>query len=154
MKVLSVRQPWAWLIVAGYKDIENRTWSTPYRGELAIHASSSFDFFFFDLEDQTDPLYKYCALVRDHFGIKPGSRKITRNQHELSAIVGTVQLTACIIADDTSPDIPSDWCFYCGYAWKMEQAEQWEKPITGIKGKLNIWNYTPEAEQQKTLDLF
>lgn len=26
MKALSVRQPWAWLICMGYKDIENRTW--------------------------------------------------------------------------------------------------------------------------------
>src|SRR4051812_5208588 len=40
LRVLSVRQPWAWLIVQGYKDIENRTWSTTYRGRLLIHASS------------------------------------------------------------------------------------------------------------------
>ena len=26
MKALSIRQPWAWLIVNGYKDVENRTW--------------------------------------------------------------------------------------------------------------------------------
>ena len=29
---LSIRQPWAWLIVNGYKDIENRDWKTHYRG--------------------------------------------------------------------------------------------------------------------------
>jgi hypothetical protein len=29
---LSVRQPWAWLIVNGYKDVENRSWTTHYRG--------------------------------------------------------------------------------------------------------------------------
>jgi hypothetical protein len=28
MKVLVVRQPWAWLIVNGFKDIENRSWKT------------------------------------------------------------------------------------------------------------------------------
>lgn len=42
-RALSVRQPFAWLIVHGYKNIENRTWSTQYRGRLWIHASKKFD---------------------------------------------------------------------------------------------------------------
>lgn len=36
---ISVRQPWAWLIIHGGKDIENRTWATQYRGRVLIHAS-------------------------------------------------------------------------------------------------------------------
>jgi hypothetical protein len=40
---LSVRQPWAWLLVNGYKDIENRTWYTSYRGPCLIHAGKTFD---------------------------------------------------------------------------------------------------------------
>jgi hypothetical protein len=39
MKALSVRQPWAGLIVAGVKDVENRCWRTSHRGPLLIHAS-------------------------------------------------------------------------------------------------------------------
>lgn len=35
---LSIRQPWAWLIVHGYKDIENRDWPTNFRGPLLVHA--------------------------------------------------------------------------------------------------------------------
>jgi hypothetical protein len=38
VKAISIRQPWAWLIIAGKKDIENRSWSTNHRGPLAIHA--------------------------------------------------------------------------------------------------------------------
>src|SRR5438552_907079 len=38
MKCLSLRQPWAWLLVNGHKDIENRTWKTKHRGPLLIHA--------------------------------------------------------------------------------------------------------------------
>lgn len=38
MKAISVRQPWAWLLVNGHKDIENRTWQNSYRGQLLIHA--------------------------------------------------------------------------------------------------------------------
>jgi hypothetical protein len=40
---LSIRQPWAWAIVAGHKDVENRTWTTRYRGPLLIHASTKVD---------------------------------------------------------------------------------------------------------------
>jgi len=40
---LSVRQPWAWLIVNGLKDIENRSRRTHHRGPLLIHAGLSLD---------------------------------------------------------------------------------------------------------------
>lgn len=40
---LTVQQPWAWLIVKGYKPIENRTWRTDFRGRLVIHAGKTFD---------------------------------------------------------------------------------------------------------------
>lgn len=43
MKALSVRQPWAWLIAHGFKDVENRSWSTPFRGIFLIHAGLVFD---------------------------------------------------------------------------------------------------------------
>ena len=39
LRALSIRQPWAWAIAAGHKRVENRSWSTSYRGKLAIHAS-------------------------------------------------------------------------------------------------------------------
>ena len=40
MRVIVIRQPWAWLIVNGFKDIENRSWRTRYRGPLLIQASA------------------------------------------------------------------------------------------------------------------
>jgi len=44
MKALSIRQPWAWLIIMGYKDIENRSWPTTFRGVFLIHAAKKFDY--------------------------------------------------------------------------------------------------------------
>lgn len=41
MRTLSIRQPWAWLIVNGHKSVENRDWATLWRGEFLVHASSS-----------------------------------------------------------------------------------------------------------------
>ena len=39
MKALSLKQPWAELIVSGKKTIEIRKWNTKHRGEFLIHAS-------------------------------------------------------------------------------------------------------------------
>jgi len=38
MYAITVKQPWAWAIAAGFKDVENRTTNWSYRGPLAIHA--------------------------------------------------------------------------------------------------------------------
>lgn len=42
MKALTLTQPWAELVANGAKKIETRSWSTAYRGPLAIHAAKSF----------------------------------------------------------------------------------------------------------------
>ena len=40
MKAITIKNPWAYLVAAGIKDIENRTWPTKYRGRVLIHASA------------------------------------------------------------------------------------------------------------------
>lgn len=42
MKALSLTQPWATAIMLGVKTIETRSWSTNYRGIIAIHAAAGF----------------------------------------------------------------------------------------------------------------
>src|SRR4029077_7780438 len=39
MKARTFRKPYAWAIIHGGKDIENRNWNTSYRGPLLIHAA-------------------------------------------------------------------------------------------------------------------
>lgn len=41
MKGLTLTQPWATLIAIGAKRIETRSWSTTYRGTIAIHAAKA-----------------------------------------------------------------------------------------------------------------
>lgn len=43
VKALSIRQPWAELILARRKDVENRSWKTNLRGSLLIHASKTIE---------------------------------------------------------------------------------------------------------------
>ncbi len=45
IRILTVRQPWAWAIIHGGKDVENRTRNIAgsYRGPVAIHAGARYD---------------------------------------------------------------------------------------------------------------
>lgn len=43
MKALTIKQPWASLIMECGKDVENRSWSTSFRGRVAIHSSKKPD---------------------------------------------------------------------------------------------------------------
>lgn len=38
MKTLTVQQPWAWAIIHGGKDVENRPWNCRFRGRFYVHA--------------------------------------------------------------------------------------------------------------------
>lgn len=53
MKVITVLQPWATLLVTGKKHIETRSWKTNYRGEILIHAGKK------------DPLFGFCMMTDD-----------------------------------------------------------------------------------------
>ena len=44
LKALSIKQPWSWLIINGYKDIENRNTLKNFRGTFLIHAGLNSDF--------------------------------------------------------------------------------------------------------------
>jgi hypothetical protein len=73
MKALSIRQPWAWLIITGHKDVENRSWTTTYRGPLLIHAARRPD------DVMTD--------IKNRYGVS-----IDRTSLQFSGIIGRVEL--------------------------------------------------------------
>lgn len=85
MKAISIKQPWAWTICRGYKDIENRSWPTNYRGPVLIHAGKTVDidaleflFFFLSANFGGDPVdYLQQYMKERAFGAIVGSAKIT-----------------------------------------------------------------------------
>jgi hypothetical protein len=85
MKTLSIRQPWAWLILNAGKDIENRDWPTKVRGNLLIHASKGM----------TQTEYRdACQFVFDRV-----SKKISLPQVDVlkrGGIVGMVEIVDCV----------------------------------------------------------
>ena len=67
MKVIVIRQPWAWLIVNGIKDIENRSWRTRYRGPLLIQASArkpaaGMEDLVRELKTSGSPIFRFSSI--------------------------------------------------------------------------------------------
>ena len=83
-RALSVPQPWAFAILWGGKNIENRTWETQFRGRIWIHAPKS---------EWVDDI-EYClALVAGQKGISLEAAKASyQAKRKFSAILGSVEL--------------------------------------------------------------
>ncbi|MBF0169079.1 MAG: ASCH domain-containing protein [Alphaproteobacteria bacterium] len=64
VRCLSIRQPWAHLILHWGKDIENRKWLTHYRGKLLIHASKQIDCEHEEVRAENMPLGGIVGVVR------------------------------------------------------------------------------------------
>ncbi len=125
-KALSIRQPWAWLIANGYKDIENRSWNTTYRGEIFIHASKAM----------TGKEYGQCLdflelLRRDANVALPIIRLPDRENLKFGGIIGVAKLVDCVTDSD------SPW-FIGEYGFVLENAKS--LPFMPIKGALGLFN--------------
>ena len=125
MKVLTIRQPWASLIMAGLKEYEFRSWKTNYRGELLIHAGKTID------KEAEKRLKKYLPDVLP-----------------TEQILGKVELIDCIKVTPQflgglrkiNPDIYAKSVFKEEYAWNVKVLEKFNEPIE-TKGKLGLWDY-------------
>lgn len=82
---LTIRQPYAWLIVAGIKPVENRTWSTTYRGPLLIHAGTKM---------HDHPLHE----IERRYGVRIDTRLL-----QMGGVIGRVDLV------DVVTSHPSPW---------------------------------------------
>ncbi len=110
MRALTIRQPWASLIVCGEKDVENRTWTTRYRGVLAIHAGRRFD-------QNLQPWQRSIVAKVDAF--------------PRAAIIGFVELVD-IVRDSTSR-----WAEPRCYHWVLTNPHAIE-PVPE-RGRLGLW---------------
>ena len=87
LPVLSVRQPWAWLIVNGFKGVENRPRRTHYRGPLLIQAGANLSAY---TEERIE------EIARDH-GVR------VPDEVDIGGIVGVVDVVDCVAKH------PSPW---------------------------------------------
>lgn len=148
MKVLSLWQPWATLIALGKKRVETRSWSTPYRGEVAIHAAKHWnrkldgmcctspfiDVLGYQYHD--GPLYRYDGVLR----LLP-----------FGSIVATAQIVDVVPTSVMRPTISvleaSFGDYSQGrYAWLLDNVRPLSDPfpLAGRQGLFNA-DIPPEA---------
>ena len=121
MKALSIKQPWAYLIAVGKKDVENRTWKTNYRGKILIHTTKASKYF-------------------DKNQINLIETEMTENEYKnsldnIGEIIGEVEIVDCI------KNSKSKWAEKYCWNWVLKNPILYDKPIKNIKGHLMLWNY-------------
>ena len=127
MRVLSVRQPWAWLLFHG-KPIENRDWATAHRGQLLIHASAGM----------TRRDYEAARFFVEGFDYQLAQQIPPQSEIVRGALIGEVTLVNCVRFDD------SDW-FQGPVGWLFENPKIWETPVPA-KGQLGLWDWNQPPE--------
>lgn len=157
MKAITIKQPWASLIVTprkynptlGVKNIENRTWATKFRGRVLVHASAKGWIW--------KSVFNYLShAARDVMAVL-GYDASWLKQLPTSAIIGSVEIVDCVInhhsiwaekSPDYSPNhnggIPAmHGCkkYKPTYNWVLANPILFDTPITGVKGKLSFWEY-------------
>lgn len=121
---LSIRQPWAWLIVNNFKPIENRHWFTNFRGEFLIHAGKLPDNGFEEI----------CEDIADYFNI------IIPQRLDYGGIIGKATLVDCVEFSW------SEW-FTGPYGFVLEDSQP--LPFYPCRGQLKF--FKPEITECLTL---
>lgn len=129
MKALSIRQPWAALVVAGVKDVENRQWRTNVRGRILVHAGQSVDFGALDLPMVAQAM---CEIPVELLSRRGG-------------IVGEVEITDCVAHYHSAWKERDSWGFILANAKVL--------PFVACRGKLGFFEVEDGvAEGIRTLD--
>ena len=122
MKALSFKQPWAWLMCKGFKDIENRNWATRFRGRIYVHASKS----------KTDMDKETLAFILKRLSNRQASEFILAyNQLVFGAIIGELNIIGCMDLH------PSPW-FFGKYGFLVSEPVLYGTPIP-CRGMLSFF---------------
>ena len=123
MPALSIRQPWAWLIVHGFKDVENRDWPTHFRGVMLVHAGKTL----------TRPYYEEQVGAMARRGILPvGFPTFAELRAQTGGVVGQVRVTGC------HERSPSPWYIEGSLAWTLADGQP--MPFWPMKGQQGFFN--------------
>jgi ASCH domain len=114
LRALSLRQPWAWLVVNGYKDIENRSWRTNHRGPLLIHSSST-----------RTTLQADLRRVKGEHGID------VPEDLEFGGVVGIIDVVDCVKTH------PSEWKSRGTWGWVVANPRR--LPFRRCKGAVGFF---------------
>ena len=133
MKAFSVKQPWAFLITSGYKDVDNRLWPVAHKGNVLVHATK---------ERASEHEWRIARKLCEKQGIDlPPEAALPRG-----GIVGIVSITGCTLGHCQSP-----W-FFGPVGWQLADARQLD--FVPFKGRLSLFETGLELDlHRNTLKL-
>ena len=99
MKCLSLYQPWASLMAAGVKRVETRSWATPHRGPLLIHASRTWTRELVKVA-RLGPAFKVALEAMGVTWTHGGGNRLARPSLQLGAVIGRVEVVECFRTED------------------------------------------------------
>jgi hypothetical protein len=168
MKGLTLTQPWASLIQISAKRIETRSWSTSYRGPIAIHAAQGLGPVggVLGLADQVSQSYFFDALFDGKAGgVPPLPRGAIVAVAELVSIVPTKTLDRHDrqwnwtspqgrLYEYTLTDQERAFGDYSPgrYAWLLADIRPLREPVP-YKGALSLWSVPPAVQEQIKVQL-
>jgi len=135
MKALSIRQPWAWLICTGFKDVENRTWHIHNKLAVSplirvyVHASKGIDndAWNFLRHLVTEEIWKVICSPEFYETLARG------------AIIGEVDIVGCKYRfGEENDNLYSPWHEVGMYGLLLANPVLYDKPIP-CKGKLGFF---------------
>ncbi len=138
MRILTVRQPWAWAIIHGGKNVENRVRNIAgkYRGPVAIHVAQA------DADSAPEPLWmEHADWYRAR---RPQPKKFDPTWSDRGAIIGVVDLLdshpvdQCITQQqDGDWLVCSEWAERAGHHLVLANPRALDEPIPH-KGALGM----------------
>jgi hypothetical protein len=142
MKALSLLQPWATLIMLGYKEFETRSWATKHRGPLAIAASAGKPA---AAREACAPGTDIAQLLANH--------NLTFDDLPRGAILGVCQVESMHKMDETWDLVLGEVELACGdytngrVAWALSHVQPFATPVA-CKGALSLWKVPTDVEGQ------
>jgi len=133
LKALSIRQPWAELIISGRKAIEIRSWSTTYRGRVYLHVPRKRD-----------------EQLEAHFGYNSLPTGVYIGFFDLKAVV-PFSFERWI---KWKPNHLDPGNFQNGlFAWFIHNPVKFKVPVDGM-GQLNLFEPAPDIIHQLEIASF
>ncbi|MFI6603744.1 hypothetical protein ACIBHX_46575 [Nonomuraea sp. NPDC050536] len=138
---LTVRQPWAWALAWGGKNIENRSWTTSYRGWIAIHAGKTL----------VDDVGRAQQFIQERMGWRWRPHHARQSVRARGQVLALARLDAVCAGPVEGCACPMDsaWATVGAFHWRFGAWQHLRRPVA-TAGGLGLWNL-PQAAADAVL---
>lgn len=150
MKAISLWNPWAFLIAVGAKRYETRSWMTPHRGPMAIHAGKRWTQRM-ARQCYEEPFFTILSSAGIRFPARLPSDPLILG-FATGAVLAVADLVSVTRAENVLPQLgPQERAFgdftHGRYAWQYENVVRLPKPVL-CTGRQGLFDLPAEVEDR------